>query len=461
MPESYSFQGTGMSVSSRKKRVPQLKYTTSRSLGYHCSYRDPVTGSPRKKKFGMIPRAEAEVAYHLWLAEHLGGVMSASLVADDPIVTPALATTRRKATARRVSPPPTAAEVSSSSEDANHRSSSGVGGGAGGGEECVAGCLLLVAESLLAYERSRVREPAAGRTHGTVSAQHGQAFEKHVKDFLRHLNTRYGQGCLKRMQLADLLMSDVESYNRAVADQGHSASVVRKRMQAVKRLIDRAGRPELGQQVLSWNWQSRDVFHGKAGQPRTLPTLCQLQKLLDAADLRGRTLIWLGIGLGFGQGDLAVIRACHIDAQGYDLRRGKTGIDRYGDTPPGVWALVSAYLQSSGHQPHPDGLLFTTRQGQPLVHGKTDTVKQWWNKLRPRVGESSETLGGFYTLRHLGATEFGSRPGTSIGDMKRWLGHSASSKMADVYMRPVSPEHRDVVQFVRRSLATPVKLSAA
>ena len=52
----------------------------------------------------------------------------------------------------------------------------------------------------------------------------------------------------------------------------------------------------------------------------------------------------------------------------------------------------------------------------------------------------------------LGATEFGSRPGASIGDVKRWLGHTASSNMADLYMRPVKPEYREVVYWLRAKL---------
>jgi integrase len=88
----------------------------------------------------------------------------------------------------------------------------------------------------------------------------------------------------------------------------------------------------------------------------------------------------------------------------------------------------------------------------PLVHGHTDSVVLWWTKLRESLGEAGENLGGFYTLRHLGATEFGSRAGCSIGAMRRWLGHSASSQMADVYMKPVSPEDRAVVEWVRAAI---------
>jgi hypothetical protein len=63
-----------------------------------------------------------------------------------------------------------------------------------------------------------------------------------------------------------------------------------------------------------------------------------------------------------------------------------------------------------------------------------------------------KNLGGFYVLRHIGAPEFSSRPACSIGGMRGWLGHDASSAVADVYMRPVSPEQRPVVEWVRKQL---------
>jgi len=162
-------------------------------------------------------------------------------------------------------------------------------------------------------------------------------------------------------------------------------------------------------------------------------------------------MIWLGIGLGFGARDLAAIRVGQIAEDAYDLRRGKTGVERFGVTPPGVWRYVSLYQKQAKR---PAGqLLFVTRNGVPLVQSTSNAVTQWWDKLRKRVGESKKTLPGFYTLRHLGATEFGSRPGTSISDVRRWLGHAAGSDMADLYMRPVRPEYAQVVEWVRTRLS--------
>jgi integrase len=248
----------------------------------------------------------------------------------------------------------------------------------------------------------------------------------------------------------DLKMQDVEAYNAELVDGGFSDQLVKKRLQVVKAIVDRAGRPEHGEQRLTWNWDSRDKLRDKAGTPRKLPTLAQLKAILKDCDVRQTAIVWMGIGLGFGQGDLAAVRIGQLDAKTYDLRRGKTGLERYGETPPGVWKAITNYLKD---HPRENGeLLFATSNGEALSHGNTDTVHLWWRRLRIRLEDLGKNLGGFYVLRHLGATEFGSRPGCSIGGMRRWLGHAASSAVADIYMRPVSPEHRPVIDWVRKEL---------
>lgn len=52
-------------------------------------------------------------------------------------------------------------------------------------------------------------------------------------------------------------------------------------------------------------------------------------------------------------------------------------------------------------------------------------------------------------LRQLGATEFGSKPGCSIVATKQRLKHSACSQITDRYVKPVSPEDREMVEWVR------------
>jgi len=399
----------------RKRREPQLRYSETRGIGWHANYRDAETGVSRKKKFGMVPEHEARRSYRIWLVEHMDGIKLESNGSDEP-------TSRQP---ELVSPTPPQGDPTT-------------------------GSLLHVASSLTRFEAKRARKPGEPRRRGSISHSVFRDNKQYLHLFLEYLNSRHGHGAVGRMTLADLSMQDVEEYNRSLVESDYSFSSVSKRMQVIRALVNRAGRPEHGSQVLHWNWESKDVLHGAAASNRKLPTLPQLQKLLDASDVRGQAMIWMGVGLGFGQSDLSATCVGHIDAKGYDLRRGKTGVERYGDTPEFVWQRIQAYLEV---QPREKGsLLFTTKKGNPLVHGRTDSVYQWWRKLRKRIGETDATLNGFYVLRHLGATEYGSRDGCSISDMKRWLGHSARSDTADIYMRPVAPEHREVVEQVRQQL---------
>ncbi len=398
-----------------RQRIPKLKFTTWRTLGWHVAFRDRATGSPRKHLFNIRERereAEARLLYHAWVLEHLG--------ANGNTAYPTKAKLPARRTARN---------------------------------NMLSGSLLEIASGLIESERLRARSDNEPRRRGTIAAPVFRDLKKQIRDFLEFLNEVHGSGAVSRMRIADLSMEDIETYNRHIAEKGFSASQVAKRIQLVKAIIDRAGRPEHGRQMLTWNWDSRDVAHGLPSRERILPTVMQLKQLLRQSDLRGRTMIWLGIGLGLGAKDLAVIRVGQIAKDAYDLRRAKTGVERYGDTPPLVWMYVNAYQTRQGRPP--GQLLFVTRNGVPLVQSSSNAVTQWWAKLRTKVGDTTDTLSGFYTLRHLGATEFGSRPATSIGEVKRWLGHTASSDVADLYMRPVRPEYRKVIEWVRRRLVRP------
>ncbi|MEX0775219.1 MAG: hypothetical protein WD042_05840 [Phycisphaeraceae bacterium] len=307
-----------------------------------------------------------------------------------------------------------------------------------------------MASNLLEREKTRARQPGEARRRGTIDPDVYLDRTKQVRDFLAFLNECHGQGAVATMTLADLSMVDVEGYNQDIATKGYSASQVSKRMQVVRRIVNHAGRQEHGRQLLSWNWESRQVHHGREPKEKRLPTVEQLKKLLAAADARGRVMIWIGLGLGFGQSDIAALRLANIDKDSYDMRRGKTGINRWGRTPPMVWGAIREYLKGTSRPK--DELLFVTRDSRPVVHAKADSVLLWWNRLRQSIGETRHTLEGFYILRHLGATVHGAREGCSLADLRSWLGHGASSAMADVYMKPLKPEYKEVVAWVGQAL---------
>lgn len=361
-----------MATQSRKKRVPRLKYSDCRGIGWHVSYRDPDAGTPRRHRFGMVTLAEAESAYHEWVAAHLRG--------DTP---PAPKRhSRRKLDEHLAKPKANPAGVPA---------------------EVLPGSLLHIASGFFAFEEGRISDENGARRQGTITQKTCETRKQFAQEFLKFLNSRNGQGAVGRMKLADLTMQDVEGYNRLLVSAGYSSSQVTKRLQVVKAIIDRGGRPEYGQQLLAWNWDSRDVSHGKPGTPRRLPTLTQLKLVLKNCDAQRTAMVWMAIGCGFGQRDLAEVRVGQFDEIGYDLRRGKTGIERYGETPKMVWKTLQEYL-AKVKRPE-GGLLFLTRKGMPLVHGHTDSVVLWWTKLRAELGEAGEGLGGFYTLRHLGGAQ--------------------------------------------------------
>ncbi len=410
-----------MSETNRKRRIPKLRYTENRGIGWHVSYRDPDTGTPKKHRFGMVPKGEANRSYEAWLSAWLQDDHEAAAA-----VRPGHAA-KTKAREKRAEREAVRTEV-----------------------KAEPGSLVHVASGLFKYDEGRVRKPGEKRAAGTIAPRALMNRRKEIKDFLAFISERHGKGAAARLRVSDLEMADVEEFNRELVAKGFASASVNGRIQAVKRLIDRSGRPEYGQQVLGWNWDSLDRTPGRAAEQRQFPTLKQLKAMVAAADTRGKAMIWLGIGLGLGQTDIADLRVGQIDKKGYDIRRSKTGVDRYGDTPPGVWRAIEEYLAET---PRPTGdLMFVTKNGKPVVHTRSDGVQQWWQRLRESIGETKDTLGGFYGLRHLGATEYGSRKGCSIVAMKQWLGHSASSQMADRYMKPVAPEHRKLVEWVRARL---------
>jgi len=211
-----------------RRRIPKLSYTESQCIGFFASYRDPVTGTSRRKRFGMIEEQAARVLYSRWLAEHMAqpapsrgrpielrGLVEPAASQDLP---PSTASPPRKGV-----PPDRPAS------------------------------LLVVADSLIKHEQARSRPDDAPKRRGTICERAFLDRKSHILHFLRFLNDRHGQGSPSCMTLADLQMRDVEVFNLELVRAGYSASQVAKRMQIVKAIINRSGRPEFGLQVLPWN----------------------------------------------------------------------------------------------------------------------------------------------------------------------------------------------------------------
>lgn len=235
-------------MANQRHRIPKLRFSSNRYIGWRACYRDPGTKKALRKRFPAKSESEARRLYREWLADHMQ-----VLIGKAPAETP-----KRKRLATR--------DLSAS--------------------KATPGSLLHVASTWLAFEKERVRPEGDARTQGTIAEPVYRDRKTHVRDLLGFLNERHGDGAVGRIMVADLSMADVEAFNRRLVSDGLSASQVTKRLQILKRIIDRAGRPEHGAQRLPWNWDSRDVLHGKPTAERKLPTLEQLKAMIAQGALR-------------------------------------------------------------------------------------------------------------------------------------------------------------------------------
>ena len=65
-----------------RQRIPKLKFTAWRNLGWHMAYRDHKTHIPRKHIFNDREReceADARVLYHAGCSNSLGEMVSPTL----------------------------------------------------------------------------------------------------------------------------------------------------------------------------------------------------------------------------------------------------------------------------------------------------------------------------------------------------------------------------------------------
>ena len=179
-----------------KKRIPQLSYTDNRGIGFYVSYRDPTTGSPRKHRFGMIPREKAVLAYNEWVGAHLLGK----------------------------TPRPKPLRVADFATDAKAVD-----------VPIVDGSLLHVVSGLLTYDESRLRKDGEPKSKGTIGRIQFTSRRDLSRDFLAYLNERHGAGAVGRMKLADLKMEDVEGYNRRLRKTTTATAGFQKAFRSSKR----------------------------------------------------------------------------------------------------------------------------------------------------------------------------------------------------------------------------------
>ena len=141
----------------------------------------------------------------------------------------------------------------------------------------------------------------------------------------------------------------------------------------------------------------------RATNGKKLLTAEECQTLLEAADLRLRAMILLGLNCGFGNHDCATLPLDALDLDGgwVDFPRPKTGVERR--CP--LWAETIVALQEwlkVRPEPNPgcEGSAFLAARGGPLIYsGIALPVAIYMSDLMKRCGVHRKGL-GFYTLRH-------------------------------------------------------------
>lgn len=406
-----------------RKRIPKLSEKPEPGTGrYYTSYR-AASGSSRRQRFTRDYK-ESEQLYRRWVIEHY----------DDSV-------------------------------DIIVRDGSSLNGH-------LERTLPYIANALIQHDEGRVRPDGLPRTGGTISLRVFHDNRHQVVNILKWCKEHFGDR-LKRESFRDLFTeTDYETMMMAFSKR-FSSSQINKHRQRFWQLVKFAKRRPFQVRLAFGPDEVRQFGGTESRREREIPTVGMIRKLLNAASERERLWIWLGMGLGFGNDDLARARPIHFDRESYDMRRGKTGIARYGATRSMVWAHLQRHLEAHPHDEN--DLLFKTRTGRPLVwvetktedelrygtttHGptampykRTDSVLQAFRRLKRRAG-LEDWREGFYVWRHVGATAYAAREDThiSVAALRTFLGHGKSDA-ADQYMKPLTPQVKEVVEWVNRML---------
>jgi integrase len=400
----------------RKRRIPKLsEHPEPITNRYYTSFRT-VEGKTRRQRF-TTDRKESEFLYHRWIVETYD--QSVQIIAK-----------------------------SDGFEKNNFEKS-----------------LPVIANAYLNHEKQRIRSDASRRVRGTISIRVFDDYRRQVKDILQWCQ-EHCQEKLKEVSFSELMNeNDYESMMFYFVKHYSDSQVNKHRNRFWD--IARFARREPFRSRLEFGRDDVRFFGGKeVRKKRQIPTIKIIQTILAKASIRERLWIWMGLGMGFGNDDLARVRPVHLSKENYDMRRGKTGFERYGVMRPMIWMHIKEYL--SQYPRKEDELLFVTSKGSPIVWVRTktedelkegnnntpykrgDNVARIWKKLK-KDANVTEWKEGFYIWRHLGATAYASRSDIGIAQLRTFLGHGKSD-VADEYMKQLSPELTPIINWINRML---------
>ena len=230
--------------------------------------------------------------------------------------------------------------------------------------------LKAIIAAYIAAEHQRVRTDDAERTQGTVGiAEYWDIRHQALKIGLwakEHFGNRFETVAFgSLMDIADydaMMLHFIQNLRYAKT----RVNKIRRRFWDMVRFAK--GRP-FRQQLPFLRDEVKKYGGGEKKRERDIPSVEVIRKVLATADTEERAWIWLAVGCAFGQDDLSKCRPLHFDTESYDLRRGKTGVERYGTMRPMAWSHLRRFLAANPRKP--DDLLFVTRTGKadrPQTH---------------------------------------------------------------------------------------------
>ncbi len=265
---------------------------------------------------------------------------------------------------------------------------------------------------------------------------------------LNKLTAFLGQGC----RIESISTLDLQNYKRKL--QIHYASVDRLNlnMSIMKAMFHWAKRNDVLEYIPNIDAISKSkVVHKEMYTFNSQ----QINKLLSAADIKMKAMIWLGLNCGFGCTDCGKLQWSDLDFKDgrVKLARNKTGVERN-------FPLWPETMQALKELPRSGPFVFYTLHGhlwiRTVVKTNDDGERKYvfvnritptFSRLMKKVRIHAPKGTGFYSLRRTAAT-VAARSGDPFA-VQRLLGH-VDLTMATRYVQDVSEQTDRVIENSRR-----------
>ena len=245
---------------------------------------------------------------------------------------------------------------------------------------------------------------------------------------------------------------DLQNYKRRIQNSHVSVCRLNLHISIMKALFHWARKNDVLENIPNIDAVSRDkIVHNE----KFIFDHEQINKLLSAADVKMRAMIWFGLNCGFGCTDCSGLKWTDLDLVNARVRlpRRKTGILR--DLP--LWLETVESLEKI---PKVGKLVFYTSRGNPYIqtllkndgngsvkYTTQNTITTKFSRLIKKLRLEVPKGTGFYTLRRTAAT-IAARSGDPFA-VQRLLGH-ADLQMATRYVQDVSKQTDRVIENSRK-----------